>query len=374
MIQYGLYLRNKVNVRGNTEFMKRFKGIVLVAVAMLLGATYLLPAAAANAQSSAALSIVPKKNYVIEPGKSVKDTLVIRNLDTTQSLELTLRVVDFTFTDDGGTPKLFLDPSAPETTWSMKPFLTIPESASIPPGASKTLDISVAIPAGHGAGSYYSAIIYSSGSGEGGNVGLSASGATLVFTQIPGKVTEDLKLKKFGAYDTASVKNGDLSGYMFITDKEPQSIGYTLQNNGNVTESPAGSIKLKDMFGHETSIDNVNPVGSLALIGQTRTYTACIKLAGQAVDFNGTKTQATTCTSPGLWPGYYHATLDLFYGQNGNDTQEITGSASFWYLPLWFVIIVSVLLLIIAFVVWRVVRKIRIKLYGPKAKKSRRRR
>ncbi|MDB5160545.1 MAG: hypothetical protein JWO99_808 [Candidatus Saccharibacteria bacterium] len=348
--------------------MKRFKGIVLVVVAMLLGATYLLPALSANAQSSASLSIVPKKNYVIEPGKSVKDTIVIRNLDSVQPLELSLRVVDFTFTDDGGTPKLMLDESAPQTTWSLRPFLTVPQNVSIPPSSSQTLNISVAIPANQGAGSYYSAIIYSSGSGTGaGNVGLSASGATLVFTSIPGKVKEDLSLKKFGAYDIAA--NGNTSGYMFVTDKEPQSIGYTLQNNGNVTESPVGSIKLRDMFGREQTIDNVNPSGSLALIGQTRTYTTCIKLAPQTVDFNGVKTSANSCTSPGLWPGYYHATLDLFYGQNGNNTQEITGVASFWYLPLWFIIVLAIVILALAFVVWRVVTKIRTALYGPKTKK-----
>ena len=349
--------------------MKRFKGIVLVAAAILMGAVYLLPAAPASAQSSAALSIVPKKNYVIEPGKSVDDTIVIRNLDSSSSLELTLRVVDFTFTDDGGTPKLFLDPNTPQTTWSLKSYLTVPKTVSIPAGSSQTLKMNVTIPAKQGAGSYYSAIVYSAGnSSGGGNVGLSASGVTLVFTTIPGKVTEDLTLKKLGAYDKTENK------YMFVTDKEPQNIAYTLENKGNVTESPAGSIILRDMFGHEINIDNVNPAGSLALIGQTRTYTACIKLASQDIDFKGDKTKANTCTSAGLWPGYYSAKIDLFYGQNGNNTQEITGSASFWYLPLWFVIAVAIVLLGLAFVIWRIVTKIRAKFYGPKTKKISRRR
>ncbi|HEY8886798.1 MAG TPA: hypothetical protein VIM31_04875 [Candidatus Microsaccharimonas sp.] len=353
--------------------MKRFKGIALVAVALLMGVVYLLPAASANAQSSAALSITPKKTYVIEPGKSVDDTLSIRNLDSTNSLDLTLRVVDFTFTDNGGTPKLFLDPDAAQTTWSLKPYLTVPETVSIPAGGSKTLKLNVKIPANHGAGSYYSAIVYSSGAPTGsGNVGLSASGVTLVFTQIPGQVTENLALKKFGAYD--STANGAISGYQFITDKQPTTIGYTLENTGNVTESPAGSITLKDIFGRETKISDVNPTGSLALIGQTRTYNACIKLASQNVDFSGTKTTASSCVNPGLWPGYYHATLDLFYGQNGNLTQEITGAASFWYLPLWFVITFLVLLAIIVIAIWRGYVTVRRKLTGMQSRRSLRRR
>jgi len=350
--------------------MKRFTSIVSAAFAVVIAAAYVvIPAQPVSAQSSAALSIVPKKNYVIEPGKSVKDKLTIRNLDNQKTLDLTLRVVDFTFTDDGGTPKLFLAEDAPQTTWSLKPFLTIPKNVKIPPKESKTVDMSVAIPAGHGAGSYYSAIVYSSGAPDGGNVGLNASGVTLVFANIPGKVNEDLKLEKFGAYNVTKKE------YTFIATEEPQDIAYTLKNNGNVTEAPVGSITLNGWFGSPITISNVNPNESLALIGQSRTYTTCIKLKEAEVDFNGQKTKSTKCTSPGLFPGYYSAKLDLFYGQNGNRTQEIIGSASFWYLPWWFIILMIFIIAILAYVIWRVYSWVRIKLYGPQYKKrsSRRR-
>ena len=301
--------------------MKRFKSIVAAGFAVLMVVAYALPAAQASAVSSAALSIVPKKNYVIEPGKSIKDTLIIRNLDGSVPLQLTLRVVDFTFTDDGGTPKLMLDPNAPQTTWSLKPFMTVPKNVTIEPNSSKTIDMSVAIPAGHGAGSYYSAIVYSSGSGEGGNVGLSASGVTLAFVTIPGKVHEDLQLKNFGAYKEATTSSP--ASFMFISTDMPKMLAYNLKNNGNVTEAPAGSITLKDMFGNERTIDSINTSKSLALIGQSRTFTSCIKLKDQDVNFHGETTRTSECTDPGLWPGMYTATLDAFYGQNGNQTKEI---------------------------------------------------
>lgn len=351
--------------------MIRFKRIAMAALAVVIAVGVFVPAFGApnaSAEGSAALSITPKKNYVVEPGKSVNDTLTIKNLDSSQPLTMSLRVIDFTFTDNGGTPKLFLDANAPQTTWSLKPFLTVPKSVSIPAGQSKTVKLGVSIPANHGAGSYYSAIIYSTGASDGGNVGLSASGATLVFVSIPGKVTEDLKLKKLGAYDTEA--KGDLSGYKYIVDKQPRNIGYTLQNNGNVTEAPAGSIKLKGWFGKSYNIDNVNPSGSLALIGQTRTYTTCIKLAKSDVNVGGSTTAATTCADPGLWPGHYKVSLDVFYGQNGNNTQEVTGTAAFWYLPLWFVVTFFIVLLVLALVVWRFVVKIRKAIYGPRYRKS----
>ncbi len=342
--------------------MKRLKSIVMAGFAALIVVAYALPAQPASAVSSAALSITPKKNYVIKPGKSVKDTLVIRNLDNTAPLELTLRVVDFTFTDDGGTPKLMLDKDAPQTTWSLKPFMTVPKTVTVAPSSSKTVNMKVAIPAGHGAGSYYSAIVYSSGSGEGGNVGLSASGVTLAFVTIPGKVHEDLQLEKLGAYKEATP--GSPADFMFITTDMPEMIAYRLKNNGNVTEAPVGSITLKDMFGRERSIDDINPNRSLALIGQSRTFTSCIKLKEIEVKLNEQKTKTTECDDPGLWPGRYTVTLDAFYGQNGNNTQELVKTASFWYLPWWFILVVTVVILAIALFVWRTVHKIRNRMNG----------
>jgi hypothetical protein len=351
--------------------MKRFKSIVVAALAFVVAAAYTVPALPVSAASSSALSIVPKKTYTIESGKSVKDTLVIRNLDTNIPLQLTLRVIDFTFTDDGGTPKLFLAQDAPQTTWSLKPFLTIPKSVTIAPGGSKTLDMSIAIPAGHGAGSYYSAIVYSSGSGEGGNVGLSASGVTLAFVNVPGKVNEDLKLQKFGAYKMATANHP--ASYTFITTDMPEMLAYNLKNSGNVAEAPVGSITLKSMFGKEQTISNVNPNSSLALIGQSRTFTACIKLKAAEVEVGGSKSKSMVCDNAGLWPGRYTAKLDIFYGQNGNVTQEVVGTTSFWYLPVWFIILLIVVIAVLAFVIWRVVRIIRAKLYGHRPAKSHRR-
>lgn len=334
--------------------MKRFRilGLVVAVFAALVTSTM----GPVFAESSASLSIVPKKNYTIEAGKSVDDTLVIRNLDSERTLNLTLRVVDFTFTDDTGTPKLLLDEDQEPTTWSMRSFLTVPKTVTIEPKTSTTLDMNVSIPANQGAGSYYSAIVYSSGSSEEGNVGLSASGVTLVFTSIPGQVDETLKLEKFGAYEETE-KGGK---YKFITTKKPQRMAYTLNNQGNVTQSPVGSITLKHMFGgEEIVIADINPNESRALIGQTRTFINCIKLKAQEVNFNGSRSTTKTCDTPTLWPGRYSATLNIFYGQNGNMTQELTGNASFWYLPWWFIVIMLVVIAIIAYVVWRIVQRVR---------------
>lgn len=327
--------------------MKRFKGIVLAALAVLLVGT-LAPATPASAQSSA-LSIAPKKSYLINPGDTIYDTLSIRNIDRDGDLELNLRVIDFTYNDDTGTPKLLLGEDIEQTQWSLKPYLKIPESAVVPSNGRESFDISVTIPENLGAGSYYSAIIYSTGAPDGGNVGLSASGVTLVFVTVPGDVNESLTLKTFGAYNDTSKKYQN-----FVMD-EPTIIGYTLENKGNITEAPAGNIKLRSMFGQEYNISEVNPRKSLALIGQTRTYQACIKLASQNSNFNGSEAEGNACVPAGLWPGLYTGSIELYYGQNGNLTKEITGTTYFWYLPLWSIVLLILILLVIAFYIWRIV-------------------
>lgn len=355
--------------------MKRLKRLAIVGFAFAIALGAVLPATksafATSGDSSSALSIPPRKNYVIKPGASVKDKLVISNVDGAQPLDLKLSVIDFTYTDTSGTAKLLLDRKEP-TTWSLKPYVSMPDHVTIPAGGTKSVPISIAIPAGHGAGSLYSAILYSAGppgTTGGSNVGLSASGTTLVFTNIPGKVSESLKLKQLGAYREASA--GVKAGFSYITTSMPQEMGYTLENGGNVVESPVGAMTLTDMFGRKTNIDNINPRNLLALIGQTRTFTNCIKLDSEKVKLDGTSSNVPTCANPKLWPGHYNVAFDSYYGQNGNQTQEVVGHASFWYLPVWFIVVVLVLLALIAYGVWRAKR--RIQGVTPKAKHQRRR-
>lgn len=315
---------------------------------------------------SAALSIIPKKNYTIEAGKSAKDTLLIRNLDTEKDLNLSLRVVDFTYSDDSGTPKLFLAEDAPQTTWSAKPFLTLPQTVTIAPKASKSIEMGVSVPVNQGAGSFYSAIVYSSSAPEGGNVGLNASGVTLAFVDVPGEVKEDLKLEQFGAYNPAGDKK--TGSYVKFATENPKNLAYTLKNSGNVTEAPAGTITIKPLFGKERIISDINPNKSLALIGQARTYTTCFKLQSSEVDFQGGSAKTTACSDSDLWPGFYKLDIGLYYGQNGNRTQDLQGSSWFIYFPVWAIIVLILVLIVIGFFGYRAYSSVRNK-FG-KSKKS----
>jgi len=58
-----------------------------------------------------------------------------------------------------------------------------------------------------------------------------------------------------------------------------------------------------------------------------------------------------------LSPGFYTATLAVFYGQNGQQTRQVGATAHFWYLPWSTVILLQVILAAIAYVLYRYVFK-----------------
>ncbi len=338
--------------------MKRFTSFLSVVVATLglLLSVLVVPAQAAT---SSGLSIQPRKDYFLPAGQTAKDTLTIGNLNPTSDLVVSLKIIDFTFLDDTGTPKLSLAVNAPNTTWSLKPFMTVPSSIVVPAGQSRTVPITVTIPKNQGAGSYYSAIQYAATGANGSNVSLSASGVSLVFVSVPGIVHEDMTLQRFGAYQSDAAQVGG-SFVSVAINKPPEQLAFSLKNNGNVAESPQGTITLKHMFSHKSTIlSNVNPTSSLALLGQNRLFTTCIQTSGQKLTIGGAAATANNCVNAHLLPGRYTANLDVFYGQNGNPTKEVTATAHFWYLPWWFLILVTVILLAIIVGVSWLVRKIR---------------
>lgn len=363
MVQLRLYLKR---AKGENKVKRLSRMLALFVAVLALVVTQVAPMTVKAAETSSGLSIAPKKNYTIEAGRTITDKLQINNLNRSQPLVLNMRVVDFTFMDETGTPKLNLDQGATPTTWSLRPFIKMSkESVAVAAGKSASVDYSITIPKNQGAGSYYSAIVYSSGGADGGQVNLNASGVTLAFASVPGTVKENLTLTKLGTYQRHEQVAG--GAFTFINTDKPKEIGFMLKNAGNVAESPTGSIILHRSFSNQNiQIDNVNPNGSLALLGQTRLFTTCINLEEKEASLAGSSTTVKQCASPSLWPGRYTVQLNLVYGQNGNLTQEIAGSASFWYLPWWFIGAVVGGIALIAYAVWRIKQKIDAAVQGKK--------
>lgn len=345
--------------------MKKF----LPLFAITLSLVGLLVAAPVSAASNG-LGITPRKDYTITPGSQVNDTLYVSNLSQSQALDVAIRVIDFRAQNETGTPALELQQNAPQTPWSLKPFISsLPSHVTIAAGKSKEVPITISIPKGQGAGSYYSAIEYAAQNSESQKkVNIAASSASLVFVTVPGKTRESLNLLQFGAFTpSADGQTGRFGSFYF--GSAPKELAFRLQDGGNVAEQPNGSILIKNMFGKRVRvIEQANPKNELALRGQIRRFEACIKTGQQSIAGAGKTTKQSVCVSPGLWPGHYSALLDVFYGLNGNASQEIKATASFWYLPLWFIIAVLVVIALIILALAWVGRKIT----HPRGKKKRR--
>jgi hypothetical protein len=295
----------------------------------------------AHAQSNG-LGIAPRKDYSVQPGQSVKDTVYVSNLSKDQPLDLLIRLVDFKAQDETGSPALDRRPNAEPTPYSAKPFINVPTTLKIDPGKSVQMPISITIPANQVAGSYYSAIEYEAQTAGGGRVSVAASSATLVFVRVPGEAKELLRVEQFGTYQSDDKgENGKFKS--LFSAKPPRELAFRLKNEGNVAEQPAGSIVIKNSFGHKVAvIDDANPKKSLALLGQTRRFQTCMLTEKQSVKSEvGDSVQVDVCKAPSLKPGRYTAELTLLYGENGSSTREITAKAVFWYLPVWFLIVVG---------------------------------
>lgn len=304
----------------------------------------LLASGTVHAQSNG-LGITPRKDYTIKPGGTASDTLYLDNLSTKDALQVTIRVVDFKAQNQSGTPDLLLAANAPQTPWSLKPFVKVTSSLTVSPGANLNIPFSISIPANQGAGSYYSAIEYTAKSASSKQaLTVAASSATLVFVTVPGKADELLTSQKFGAF-VPNVVTGLGSYQRLFMNAEPQVLAYTLQNNGDVAETPTGKITIKNIFGHVAkTINEANPKESLALIGQTRLFQVCISTGQQISKVEGFVATEPVCEDPDLLPGHYTAYLSAQYGIDSSTSQSIAATASFWYIPWWFIISVIVII------------------------------
>jgi hypothetical protein len=335
-----------------------FMRTVARALSLLLAIVTLFGVSSVSAQSNG-LGVSPRKDFTVQAGKSVSDTLFISNLSLNQDLQVNIRLVDFGAANETGTPALQLDGNAPQTPWSLKPFIKLQNSVTIPAGKSTRVPITVTIPANQGAGSFYSAVEYTAQNPETKQkVNIAASTASLLFVTVPGNATEKMLLKQFGAYESNSQGEGSFSSFFFSST--PKEFAYRLQNEGNIAEQPSGSMVIKNMFGRTVKeVADANPKKQLVLLGQTRRIQVCVKssvLTSKAP--SGQETQQAVCDDPGLLPGRYTAQVALYYGLNGNNSQEMLASTSFWYLPWWSIVALALLVLLLVGFVWLIRRAI----------------
>lgn len=269
----------------------------------------------------------------VAPGNSEVVPVYLQNASSAVEHVQTI-VDDFEApTDESGNPVLLLN-GATAPTHSLKRFVTVQNPTfTLQPGQQMTVNIMVKVPSGTAGGGYYGAVRFAPvGSNGDKNVNLSASVASLILLTVPGNLVEQVSIAGFGVAQGANNNIGDV----FLNNKHLHVIA-RFNNTGNVQEQPFGKILLKrGSHGLQSiTINNGTPPGNV-LPSSIRLFS-----------YNLTKVGSF---------GKYRVEGNFGYGSKG---QLLTATATFWVIPVVFIIIAVLLILLILFLIFGLPRLIR---------------
>ncbi len=297
----------------------RFRKVV---VGLLTLGLVLLPVAPALAQqqNGSGLSISPTRTELsIKPGGAGTVTITLKNV-TKGDVTAKALVNDFEADNETGEPKLITDDSK-QSAATIRNFLVGFDDVPLKAGEQKEIVIPIQIPSDASPGAYYGVVRYQAvpvtdGSQGAGQVALTASVGSLVLIEVPGNITEKIQLLSVKAYLNSK------SGTIFT--KKPTQVGAKLKNLGNSFAKPFGQVQIQNMSGkqvHSYELNNSTPRGNI-LPGAERIFRDELK-------------GVTT-------PGRYKIVANISYGSGG---EVLNYSSTFWYLPVWLLIIIAVVVL-----------------------------
>lgn len=307
--------------------------VLLVSIA-ISGVLAPLSASAAQATATNGYRVSPvRTDLTIKPGATTTVTVFIQNASSAVENIQTV-INDFQPpTDESGNPALLLN-GATAPNHSLKQFATVPNPTfTLQPNQQAGVNVVLKVPAGAAAGGYYGAVRFAPlGANGDKNINLSASVASLILITVPGNLSEQLSIAGFGA--TQGSDNTPHS--LFLNNKNLHAI-VRFQNSGNVQLQPFGKINLKK--GSKTlgiyAVNNAEVPGNV-LPDSIRRFTVNLTHVS--------------------WYGKYKVEGNFGYGSKG---QLLTAQATFWVIPLVFIIIAVLIILLILFLIFGLPRLIR---------------
>ena len=337
-------INNSVSMNPRYEIwgvdVKRFLNVlVLFGAALSLLIVEPLTALAATANNSGQATNGYKSSPVrtdltVGPGNSTVVPVYLTNASSAVEHVQTI-VNDFEApTDESGNPVLLLN-GATAPTHSLKRFVTVQNPTfTLQPGQQTTVNVVVKVPAGVAGGGYYGAVRFAPlGSNGDKNVNLSASIASLILLTVPGNLVEQVSIAGFGVAQGAKDNN---IGDIFLNNKNLHVIA-RFNNTGNVQEQPFGKILLKRGSNslQSITINSADPPGNV-LPSSIRLFSYNLSKVG--------------------WYGKYKVEGNFGYGSKG---QLLTATATFYVIPLVFIVIAVLILLFILFLIFGLPRLIR---------------
>lgn len=310
--------------------------ISVLVVGFVLAASLVAAMSVVKAQESqsggSGLSLSPTRTELrIQPGESGEVEINLRNVTRGEIIAKPF-ISDFESDDATGEPKLIAD-TKNRSSASVAGFFSGLEDVRLKPGENKNVKYRVAVPANAAPGGYYGAVTYRAVPAEqagldSGQVSLTANVASLVLIEVPGDITEQIQL------NSIKVLKGEKSSGFFT--QKPDFAAISVKNNGNSFSKPFGTISLTGMGGkevHRYELNNSTPRGNI-LPKSSRTFTDGIKGISK--------------------PGRYTLTANISHGTGG---EVITKKVSFWYIPVWLLVVMLALVLAIAGGVYFLYRK-----------------
>lgn len=290
---------------------------------LVIGAVFVSVAKAVdspNQNASQALEISPPViNLSGNPGETVKTQISVRDVADVP-LVVTGQVNDFVAAGEDGSPKILLD-EGETSPYSMKAWYDPLSSLNLEPKKIENLTVTIHIPANAAPGGYYSTIRFTATAPglDTTGVALSASLGSLILMRVNGDATEKLSIAEFSTVD-----NKDNPAWLF--EGIPVNFLFRAKNEGTLHEQPVGQATVKDMFGNNVGLVNINLERRNVLPGSTRKFTGTLdsSVIGNRMLF-----------------GRYTADFVVTYGTTG---QKLTTTIAFWVIPWKLILIVIVVL------------------------------
>jgi hypothetical protein len=308
--------------------------MALVGLAVAASSSLLPVSAQQDGNGGSGIQIIPTRTEItIAPGELRDVTLTLKNV-TRSAIIAKGFIHDFEPDNETGEPQIIVDPNV-KSAFSLKDYVRNLKDYEMQPNEIKEVTIQFSIPPDAAPGGYYGAIRYAAvpkdqiEQGDDRTVALTASVATLVLVEIPGNITESIRI------DRVAVEQGGKARSFFL--KGPDKAKIEIANTGNSFVKPFGIVTIKrgGKEVHSYQLNNVGQRGNV-LPKSSRTFTDDIKNTNNF--------------------GRYVITANVSYTDGG---EVITVSKTFWVIPPWVLIIAGIVLLFIVLLIVFVTLKLK---------------
>lgn len=267
------------------------------------------------------LQIAPTRTELgLIPGESKQFSIDVKNI-TKGELQAEVSINDFESDGLTGNPQILVDTSKRSPT-SISNFISGLGNVNLKPGEAKKVNVEVKIPEDAAPGAYFGIVRYAA-IPKGGvlndqerQLSLTASLGHLVLIEVAGDINQQIQV------ESLKMQKDDKSSSIFF-DK-PNKSALAIKNLGNGFSRPFGNVVINDFKGSEIyryEINDSAPKG-VVLPNSSRTFVN---------DISGIK-----------FPGRYTANANVIFDNGG---EVVTYKTSFWYLPIWFILLILALLI-----------------------------